>query len=54
MQSYIKEKSLKDNRMEFRWMTNMLDTRTTMPGQYGRKKTCPHCPAGGRTGRRSL
>ena len=46
MQPYMKEKSLEDSRLEFRWMTNMLDTRTTMPGRHGRKKTCPHCPGG--------
>ena len=46
MQPYMREKSLEDSRLEFRWMTDMLDTRTTMPGRYGRKKTCPHCPAG--------
>ena len=46
MQPYMREKSLEDSRLEFLWQTNMLDTRTTMPGRYGRKKTCPHCPAG--------
>ena len=46
MQPYMKEKSLEDSRLEFRRVTDMLDTRTTMPGRYGRKKTCPHCPAG--------
>ena len=46
MQPYMREKSLEDSRLEFRWMTDMLDTRTTMPGRYRRKKTYPHCPAG--------
>ena len=46
IQPYMKEKSLEDSRIEFLWLTDMLDTRTTMPGRYGRKKTCPHCPAG--------
>ena len=42
----MREKSVEDSRLEFRWMTDMLDTWTTMAGRYGRKKTCPHCPAG--------
>ena len=46
MQSYMKDKSLEDSRLEFRWLTNMLDTRTTMPGRYGGRRTCPHCPEG--------
>jgi hypothetical protein len=33
MQPYMREKSLEDSRLEFRWMTDMLDTRTTMPGR---------------------
>ena len=33
MQEYRKDKSLEDSRLEFRWLTNMLDTRTTMPGR---------------------
>ena len=49
MQSYMKDKSLEDSRLEFRWLTDMLDTRTTMPGRYGGVRTCPHCP-GGREG----
>ena len=50
MQPYMKEKSLEDSRIEFCWLTNMLDTRTTMPGRYGRKTTCQHCPAGRENG----
>ena len=42
----MKDKSLEDSRLEFRWLTNMLDTRTTMPGRYGGRRTCPHCPEG--------
>ena len=49
MQSYMKDKSLEDSRMEFLWLTDMLDTRTTMPGRYGGRRTCPHSP-GGREG----
>ena len=46
MQLYMKDKSLEDSRLEFRWLTDMLDTRTTMPGRYGGRRTCPHCPEG--------
>ena len=46
MQQYMKDKSLEDSRLEFRWLTEMLDTRTTMPGRYGGRRTCPHCPEG--------
>ena len=46
MQSYMKDKSLEDSRLQFRWLTNMLDTRTLMPGRYGRRRTCPHCHDG--------
>ena len=46
MQEYRKDKSLEDSRLEFRWLTDMLDTRTTMPGRYGGRRTCPHCPEG--------
>ena len=28
------------------WLTDMLDTRTTMSGRYGGRRTCPHCPEG--------
>ena len=46
MQLYMKDKSLEDSRLKFRWLTDMLDTRTTMPGRYGGRRTCPHCPEG--------
>ena len=46
MQQYMKDKSLEDSRLEFRWLTDMLDTRTTMAGRYGGRRTCPHCPEG--------
>lgn len=46
MQQYMKDKSLEDSRLEFRWLTDMIDTRTTMPGRYGGRRTCPHCPEG--------
>ena len=46
MQQYMKDKSLEDTRLEFRWLTDMIDTRTTMPGRYGGRRTCPHCPEG--------
>ena len=49
MKEYMKEKNLKDARLEFKCQTNMLDSRTTMKGKY--KNTvfpvcCPHCPEG--------
>ena len=31
MQQYKKDKSLEDSRLEFRWLTDMIDTRNTMP-----------------------
>ena len=46
MQPYMKNKSLEDSRLEFRWLTDMLDTKTTMPGRYGGGRTCPDCPEG--------
>ena len=46
MQEYMKNKSLEDSRLEFKWLTDMLDTRTTMPGRYGGVRTCPHCLEG--------
>ena len=49
MKDYMKERNLEDARLEFKWQTNMLDSRTTMKGKY--KNTvfpvcCPHCPEG--------
>ena len=46
MEPYMSEKSLEDSRLEFLWLTDMLDTRTTMPGKYKRQLFCPHCSAG--------
>ena len=47
IQSYMKEKSLEDSRLEFKWRTNMIDTRTTMKGKYKAGQSwCPHCRAG--------
>ena len=52
MQEYMKNKSLEDSQLEFWWLTDMLDMRTTMPGhrcphvQNGGRMTCPHCPEG--------
>ena len=46
MQSSMKDKSLEYSRLEFRWLTNMLGTRTTMPGRSGGRRTCPHCSEG--------
>ena len=44
---YMKDKSLEDSRLEFRWLTDILDTRTTMPGRYGGRRTCPSGQEGG-------
>ena len=47
MQPFMFEKSLADSRMEVLWLTNMLDTRATMKGKYGKDDIyCPHCPEG--------
>ena len=32
--------------MEILWLTNMLDTRTTMKGKYKNGYWCPHCSDG--------
>ena len=39
------EKSLEDSRLEFLWLTDMLDSRTTMSKKYS-SPYCPHCAAG--------
>jgi hypothetical protein len=45
MASYMLEKSLEDSRLEFLWLTDMLDSRTTMSKKYS-SPYCPHCAAG--------
>ncbi len=42
----MREKSLEDCRMEFLWLTDMMDTRTTMGRKYGGVRSCPHCNNG--------
>ena len=45
----MKEKSLEDARLEFKWQTGMLDSRATMKGKYMNSQfpvCCPHCPEG--------
>ena len=44
-QDYMSQVSLYDSRLEFRYQSNMLDTRTTMGNMY-RQKACPHCREG--------
>ena len=44
-QAFMKQASLQDSRLEFLWLSNMLDTRTTMGNKYS-KKSCPHCREG--------
>ena len=39
------EKSLENSRLEFLWLTDMLDSRTTMSKKYS-SPYCPHCAAG--------
>ena len=46
MQGYMKQRSLEDARLEFRWRTGMLDCRAWMPAKYGGEKACPYCRAG--------
>ena len=46
MQDFMKEKSLENARMEVLWMTNMIDTRSTMKGKYNTQFCCPHCKEG--------
>jgi hypothetical protein len=46
IQDFMKDKSLENSRMEILWLTNMLDTRTTMKGKYKNGYQCPHCSDG--------
>ena len=47
MQPFMLEKSLANGRLEFLWLTNMLDSRSTMRGKYNKDDIyCPHCPEG--------
>ena len=34
MAEYMKEKSLEDSRLKFKWLTGMLDSRVTMSAKY--------------------
>lgn len=45
MAPFMKEKSLEDSRLEFLWLTDMLDSRSTMSKKYS-SPYCPHCVAG--------
>ena len=45
MQEFMKEKSLENSRIEVMWLTNMIDTRSTMKGKY-KGYNCPHCNDG--------
>ena len=45
MAPYMTEKSLENSRLEFLWLTDMLDSRTTMSKKYN-SPYCPHCAAG--------
>ena len=43
MQSYMKQKSLENSRLDFLWETNMVETRCNMKGKYKKDKyQCPH------------
>ena len=44
-QDYMSQVSLYDSRLEVRYQSNMLDTRTTIGNKY-KKKACPHCREG--------
>ena len=44
-QDYMKNVSLCDSRLEFRFQANMIETRTTMKNKY-KQKNCPHCKEG--------
>ena len=46
MQVFMQDKSLENARMEVLWLTDMIDTRSTMKGKYNKKYTCPHCQEG--------
>ena len=50
MQDFMVEKSLENSRMEVLWLTNMLDTRTTMKAKYNQQYSCPHCADGRESG----
>ena len=51
MKSYMKQKSLENSRLEFKWQTHMIDTRVNMKGKYPKNKyECPHCPEGRQPG----
>ena len=50
MQDFMVEKSLENSRMEVLWLTNMLDTRTTMKAKYTQQYSCPHCADGRESG----
>ena len=41
----MNDKSLENARLEVLWLTNMVDTRTSMKGKY-KKYSCPHCREG--------
>ena len=45
MQDFMKEKSLEKSRVEIVWLTNMIDSRSTMKGKY-KQYNCPHCSDG--------
>ena len=58
MKSYIKQKSLGNNRLEFKWQTHRIDTRVNMKDKYPpqkkntkkKKYECPHLPPAGLQG----
>jgi hypothetical protein len=51
MQPNMKQKSLENSRLEFKWQTHMIDTRVNMKGKYTKDKyECPHCPEGRQPG----
>jgi hypothetical protein len=51
MQKYMVQKSLENRRTEFKWETNMIDTRMNMKGKYEKDKyQCPHCVEGTQPG----
>ena len=45
MQAFMLDKSLENSRIEVLWLTNMIDTRTTMKGKY-KQYNCPHFSEG--------
>ena len=50
MQDFMKQKSLENARIEVLWLTNMLDTRTTMKAKYSKNYKCPHYEEGNKEG----